>query len=63
SSIPKGQKTPSLRDDWTKVMSKGSAIPTKKTTSVLEPKKSKRFLSSPETENSKRTRDCVLNEL
>ncbi|QQP51553.1 Hypothetical protein FKW44_012960, partial [Caligus rogercresseyi] len=43
-----------LRDDWTKVMSRGSSIPMKKTS---VPKKSKRGLTSPENENSKRTNE------
>ncbi|QQP55362.1 Hypothetical protein FKW44_008511, partial [Caligus rogercresseyi] len=45
--VSRGRKNSLLRDDWTKVMTRATAIPTKKTGQ----KNTKRVLSSPGTES------------
>ncbi|QQP41055.1 Hypothetical protein FKW44_015303, partial [Caligus rogercresseyi] len=56
-------KNQGMRDDWVRVMHRGSSIPMKKNNSDHELKKNKRSFNSPETDCKKRTRDCVSKAL
>ncbi|QQP57702.1 Hypothetical protein FKW44_002777, partial [Caligus rogercresseyi] len=49
ASVPGVLQNLGMRDDWIKVMQRGSSIPMKKTNSDSELKKSKRAFTSPET--------------
>ncbi|QQP51787.1 Hypothetical protein FKW44_013236 [Caligus rogercresseyi] len=57
ASVPGVLQNHGMRDDWIKVMQRGSSIPMKKTNSDSELKKSKRAFTSPETNSQKRTKD------
>ncbi|QQP38083.1 Hypothetical protein FKW44_018565, partial [Caligus rogercresseyi] len=62
-SGPGDSKNHGMRDDWVRVMHRGSSIPMKKNYSDHELKNNKRSFNSPETECKKRTRDSASKSL